>query len=213
MAAVANACALRAAEEGLSFPPCGADDLAAILGPAFADRGEGGFVEVVSSLERDGRAVARDLRWGVYVVFEAPNRYSADCFGQYGMRTDRSGRCAALYRPCHLIGLELGISIYSAVLRGEPTGAPSAFRADAIAVAKRDLAVDERLDGEGGYTVWGKLMPACRSIESSALPIGLAKDVRLTRPVPAGEVVRMTDVELPESTAAALRQETCGMAL
>jgi predicted homoserine dehydrogenase-like protein len=213
MAAVANACALGAPEEGLSFPPCGADDLAAILGPAFARRGEGGFVEVVSSLERDGTTVARDLRWGVYVVFEAPNRYSADCFGQYGMRTDRSGRYAALYRPCHLIGLELGISIYSAVLRGEPTGAPSAFRADAVAVAKRDLAVGERLDGEGGYTVWGKLMPARRSIETAALPIGRAKDVRLRRPVPAGEVVRMTDVESPESTAAALRQETCAMAL
>ena len=27
-----------------------------------------GMVEVVSSLERDGRPVFRDLRWGVYVV-------------------------------------------------------------------------------------------------------------------------------------------------
>ena len=35
-----------------------------------------GMVEVVSSLERDGRPVFRDLRWGVYVVLKAPNEYA-----------------------------------------------------------------------------------------------------------------------------------------
>ena len=124
-----------------------------------------GVVEVVSSLERDGRPVFRDLRWGVYVVLEAPNDYAADCFKQYGLKTDASGRYAAMYKPYHLIGLELNISILSAALRREPTGQPHGFRGDVAAVAKRDLRAGEMLDGEGGYTVWGKLMPAAASLE------------------------------------------------
>ncbi|MBA3519232.1 MAG: flagellar biosynthesis protein FlgA [Rhizobiales bacterium] len=215
MAAVANACRLDVPEDGLEFPPCGADELARVLGPRLISRATGGagLVEVVSSLKRDGSPVERDLRWGVYVVLEAPNDYAASCFKQYGLPTDASGRYAAMYKPYHLIGLELGVSVYSAVLRGEPTGAPVAFRGDAVAVAKRDLVAGERLDGEGGFTVWGKLIPACRSIETSALPIGLAKDIRLTRSVTAGEIVRMLDVSPIEAgPAIELRRESCAMA-
>ena len=153
-----------------------------------------GLVEVVSSLERDGRPVFRDLRWGVYVVLEAPNDYAASCFGQYGLKTDASGRYAAMYKPYHLIGLELGISVLSAALRGEPTGQPFEFRGDVAAVAKRDLRSGEILDGEGGYTVWGRLMSARQSIAAGALPIGLAHHLRLVRDVAHGEIVRWSDV-------------------
>jgi predicted homoserine dehydrogenase-like protein len=153
---------------------------------------------VVSSLERDGRPVFRDLRWGVYVVLEAPNDYAADCFKQYGLKTDASGRYAAIYKPYHLIGLELNISILSAALRKEPTGQPQGFRGDVAAVAKRNLRAGEMLDGEGGYTVWGKLMPAQTSLQVGALPIGLAHRVKLVRDVAHGAVVRWTDVEIDD---------------
>jgi len=155
-----------------------------------------GVVEVVSSLERDGRPVFRDLRWGVYVVLEAPNDYAADCFRQYGLKTDSSGRYAAMYKPYHLIGLELNISILSAALRGEPTGQASGFRGDVAAVAKRDLRAGEMLDGEGGYTVWGKLMPAAASLAVGALPIGLAHRMKLKHDIAHGAVVRWSDVEI-----------------
>ena len=56
------------------------------------------------------------------------------------MLPDRSGRYAALYRPIHMIGLELGVSVASVALRGEPTGAPTGFRSDVAATAKRALA-------------------------------------------------------------------------
>jgi predicted homoserine dehydrogenase-like protein len=128
------------------------------------------------------------------------------------MRTDESGRYGAMYRPYHLIGMELGISIYSAALRGEPTGSPRAFRGDVVAVAKRDLMPGARLDGEGGFTVWGKLVPAQRSIDMAALPIGFAKDVLVARPVAAGQVIREDDVTLePSEQALAMRQETLAM--
>ena len=197
MAAIANAAGLDAPSNGLAFPPCSADNLAQVLRPQSVG-GQlefSGQVEVVSSLQRDGKPVDRDLRWGVYCVFEAPNDYSAACFRQYGMNTDDSGRYSAMFKPFHLIGLELNISILSAALRGQPTGAPLDFKADVVAVAKRDLKVDEVLDGEGGFTVWGRIMPADASVSVQALPIGLASEVRLTRPVEKGQVVTLNDID------------------
>ncbi len=197
MAAVANATGLTPPPNGLAFPPCGTHELAERLRPgnagALHHRGQ---VEVVSSLQRDGSPVANDLRWGVFVVFEAPGDYTARCFGEYGVPTDASGRVSALYRPFHLIGLELNVSVLSAALRGEATGAPTGFRGDVVATAKRDLRAGEVLDGEGGACVWGKLMPAAASLAMGGLPIGLASRVPLVRDVPAGSPVTWADVHM-----------------
>jgi predicted homoserine dehydrogenase-like protein len=209
MAAIANATELDVPVSGLAFPPCGVDDLPHVMRPQ-SQGGvleKSGVVEVVSSLERDGRPVFRDLRWGVYVILEAPNDYAADCFRQYGLKTDASGRYAAMYKPYHLIGLELNISVLSVALRREPTGQPHEFRGDVIAVAKRHLAAGETLDGEGGYTVWGRLMPAADSLTAGALPIGLAHRVRLINDVARGVVVLWSDVAIdPTDYAVAARR-------
>ena len=201
MAAIANATGLIPAPDGLAFPPCGTDDLTHVLRPQ--DVGgqlhHAGQVEVISSVERDGRPVYRDLRWGVYVVLEAPNDYAADCFHQYGLLTDDTGRYAAMHKPYHLIGLELNISVLSAALRGEATGCMTGFRGDVVAIAKRDLTAGDMLDGEGGFTVWGKLMPASDSLRLGGLPIGLAHGVKLIREVPIGQPIRWCDVELPDT--------------
>jgi predicted homoserine dehydrogenase-like protein len=209
MAAIANACGLDVPRAGLAFPPCGVDDLPHVLRPR-ASGGQlekAGIAEVVSCLERDGRPVFRDLRWGVYVVFEAPTDYAAACFAQYGLKTDASGRYAAMYKPYHLIGLELSISVLSAALRGEPTGQSREFRADVVAVAKRDLRQGEMLDGEGGYTVWGRAMPAADSLRAGALPIGLAHRVALRRGVTKGSVLTWDDVAAMDGPAVQVRRE------
>jgi len=210
MAAVANATGLVPQPDGLAFPPCGVDELAAVCRP----RGDGGrlqrpgTVEVVSSLETDGRPVARDLRWGVYVTVDGGSEYVRRCFREYGVVTDPSGRYAALYRPYHFIGLELGISVASAGLLGEPTGCAGDFVGDAVAVAKRDLRAGETLDGEGGYCVYGRLLPAQLSIAQDLLPIGLSNRVRLRRDVRIGETLRLSDVNIDETTnAVMLRKE------
>ncbi len=204
MAAVANACGLDVPHDGLGFPPCGADDLANVLRPKGlgGELAADGMVEVVSSLQRDGRPVSRDLRWGVYVVLKAQNEYAASCFKQYGLPTDATGRYAAMYKPFHLIGLELSISVLNVALRGEPTGSCKAWRGDAVAVAKRALKTGEALDGEGGYTVYAKLIPAARSLALGALPIGLASRVKLLHDIPAGDFVKVSDVALDDSAQA-----------
>ena len=203
MAAVANATGLTPPPDGLAFPPCGTHELAEMLRAGNAGvLHHAGQVEVVSSLRRDGRDVANDLRWGVYVVFEAPTDYAARCFKEYGVVTDASGRFSALYRPFHLIGLELNVSVLSAALRGEATGAPTGFRGDVVATAKRDLRAGEMLDGEGGACVWGKLLPAASSLRIGGLPIGLANRVRLLRDVPVGQKLTWDDVAVDADDAA-----------
>jgi predicted homoserine dehydrogenase-like protein len=211
MVAVANGTGLDCPDDGLAFPPAGVHDLARVFRPA-ADGGRlahAGLVEIASSREPDGREVFNNLRWGVFVTFKAPNAYARDCFAQYGLLTDPSGWYASLWRPFHLIGLEAGVSVLSAVLRGEPTGTAKAFRGDAVAVAKRDLQAGEVLDGEGGHLVRADAVPAARSLAAGGLPIGLAHDVRLTRPVAKDAMVRFADVALErdQDDVVALRRE------
>ena len=210
MAAVSNACGLTPAEDGLAFPPCGVDDLARLLKPR-ADGGlltHRGQVEVISCLERDGRPVFRDLRWGVYVTFAAGSDYVRRCFKEYGLVTDASGEYSSMYKPFHLIGLELGVSVASIGLRREPTGAATAWRGDVVATAKRALREGELLDGEGGFTVFGKLMPAAASVAGGYLPLGLAHRVQLRSSVAAGQPLRWSDVDVDaRSQAVMFRRE------
>ena len=210
MAAIANACDLDVPTNGLLFPPCGMDDLANVLKPIKA----GGFlekngqVEVVSSLERDGRPVFKDLRWGVFAVLEAPNDYAASCFKQYGMNTDDTGKFSAMYKPFHLIGMELNISVFSAALLNQATGQTKKFTGDVVSTTKTILKKGEILDGEGGATVWGKLVPSKLSLSMEALPIGLAHGIRLKNEIRENEIITWNDVDyLPSDPAILYRRK------
>src|SRR5438270_13433086 len=184
-----NATGLVPQRDGLGFPPASRFELADVCKPKAAGGTleQSGVTEVVSSVYRDGRDVAHHLALGTYVVFEGESDYARRCFKEYAMLPDKSGRYAALYRPIHMIGLELGVSVASAALRKEPTGVPTGFRSDVIATAKRALKAGEVLDGEGGFSVWGKQVPAARSLEEEFLPLGLAHDVKLKRDVDEGQ--------------------------
>jgi len=210
MTAVCNATGLTPAPEGLLFPPGSIDEIPSLMQP----REQGGVlhhkgqVEVISSLRRDGSEIPYDIRFGVWVVFEGESEYIRRCFMEYGVKTDPSGRYACMYKRWHLIGLEVGISVASVGLRGEPTGCATGWRADAVAVAKKNLTPAEVLDGEGGYTVVGKLMPAADSLAQGCLPLGLAQGWKLLRPVSAGQPVRWSDVAFDaNSTAVRVRRE------
>jgi predicted homoserine dehydrogenase-like protein len=197
MTAVCNATGLVPQSDGLQFPPASRFALADVCKPR-ADGGtleRAGVTEVVSSVDRDGRDVPHHIALGTYVVIEGDSDYARRCFREYHLLPDASGRYAALYRPIHMIGLELGVSVASVALRGEPTGAPNAFRSDVVAIAKRPLNPGEILDGEGGFCIWGRQLPAERSLGDGLLPLGLAQGVRLKRAVGAGECLRWSDVE------------------
>ena len=152
------------------------------------------MTEVVSSIDREGQDVPHNLAMGTYVVVESDSAYARQCFVEYNLLPDKSGKYAALYRPTHMIGLELGISVASAALRKEPTGAPICFNSDVVATAKRALKKGEMLDGEGGFCVWGKQTPADVSLREGYLPLGLAHDVKLKRDIAEGQPLRWSDV-------------------
>ncbi len=209
-AAVANATGLGVPSNGLSYPPASIADIPYVTRP-ISEGGvleRKGMVEVVSCLEPDGRSIPYDIRMGVWVTVEGETSYIRNCFEEYNAHTDPSGRYFTLYKRWHLIGLEVGMSVASVALRGEATGTPSQWIADVVATSKRALAQGEILDGEGGYTVWGKLMPVERSLQIGAVPLGLAHDVRLKRPVPPDTVITWDDVEIDTGTRAyALRKQ------
>jgi predicted homoserine dehydrogenase-like protein len=204
MTAVCNATGLVPQSEGLGFPPATRFELADVCKPKAAGGTleRAGVTEVTSSVYRDGRDVPHHLALGTYVVFEGESDYARRCFKEYAMLPDKSGRYAALYRPIHMIGLELGVSVASVALRKEPTGAPTGFRSDVAATAKRTLKQGEVLDGEGGFCVWGKQVPAARSLAEGLLPLGLAHEVRLKRGVAEGECLRWSDVDYDENALA-----------
>ena len=201
MTAVANATGLVPQSGGLAFPPASRFELADVCKPRSAGGSleNEGVTEVVSSVTRDGRDVPHHLALGTYVVIEGESDYTRRCFSEYAMLPDESGRYAALYRPIHMIGLELGISVASAALRREPTGAPTGFRSDVVATAKRALKAGETLDGEGGFCVWGRQMPAAVSLARGLLPLGLAHEVRLLRDAAEGECLAWSDVAHDEN--------------
>ena len=200
--AVANATGLGVPSNGLLYPPASVEDIPYVTRP-ISEGGvleRKGMVEVISSLEPDGRKIPYDIRMGVWVTVEAETDYIKNCFEEYNAHTDPSGRYFTLYKRWHLIGLEVGLSVASVALRGEPTGVATGWRADVVATAKRDLKPGELLDGEGGYTVWGKLMPADTSVKLGGVPLGLANDVKVVRPVAKGQIVTWADVAMDTTT-------------
>ena len=200
MTSVCNATGLVPQSEGLGFPPATRFELADVCKPKAAGGTleKAGVTEVTSSVYRDGRDVPHHLALGTYVVFEGESDYARRCFKEYAMLPDKSGRYAALYRPIHMIGLELGVSVASAALRREPTGSPTGFRSDVAATAKRALKQGEVLDGEGGFCVWGKQVPAERSLAEGLLPLGLAHGISLKRDLAEGECLKWSDVVYDE---------------
>ncbi len=198
MCAVSNAADLKCPKDGLTFPPVGVYDIAKKLIP----KDEGGLidhsgqVEVISSIDLDKNEIENDLRWGVYIVIKAQNEYVKNCFKDYGMVTDSSGNYSAIWRPYHYIGLELAQSIYSISLDLKPTGFTKNYNSDVGAVAKKDLKVGEKLDGEGGFCARGKLISSQKSKEDGILPLGLTDNAIVKRNIKRDELIKLSDVNL-----------------
>ena len=202
--AVSNATGLAVPSNGLQYPPASVEDIPYVTRPV----GEGGvlekkgMVEVISSLEKDGRRIPYDIRMGVWVTVEGETDYIRHCFEEYNAHTDPTGRYFTLYKRWHQIGLEVGQSVASVALRLEATGVAPGWHADVVATAKRDLKPGDVLDGEGGYTVWGKLQPVSTSVATGGLPLGLAHDVQVLRPVAKGQCLTWADVAMDTTTRA-----------
>ena len=212
MAAVANATGLTPAPHGLAFPPCGVDDLPRVLRP----RDEGGMlhhagqVEVISSLERDGRPVFRDLRWGVYVRFarSATARLRAALLPRVRLLDGPHRPLLGDVQAVSLIGLELGISVASAGLRGEATGAPTGL-------ARRRRRDREARSRGRRNARWRRRLHRLRQAHAGRRFAGLRRTAAGTRArreavkhaVAKGVTVKWSDVAAIDNEAANFRRE------
>ena len=198
MCAVSNAADLKCPENGLTFPPIGVYDIAKKLIP----KKDGGLidfegqVEVISSIDINKKDIANDLRWGVYVVIKGQNQYVKNCFKDYGMVTDETGSFSAIWRPYHYIGLELAQSIYSIALDKKATGFTKKYNAEVASIAKKDLKIGDKLDGEGGFCARGKLITSVKSKKEKLLPLGLTDNAIVKKDILKDEVIKLDDVEL-----------------
>ena len=170
------------------------------------------MVEVVSCIDAQGEHITNDIRKGVWVCIEADTDYIKNCFEEYKVVTDSTGRYMSLYKKWHLIGLELGVSVASVGLRKEATGVASCFLADVATFAKKDMPSGSILDGEGGFTVYGGLRPAAYSLAENLLPLGLANQLKLKASISKDQPIKIDDVELETgSEAYKMRQKTIGL--
>ncbi len=108
-----------------------------------------------------------------------------------------------LYRPYHLTSLETPLTVARAAIYNEPTIVPLDGEpvAETITVAKRDLKAGERLDGIGGFTVYGSIETYKKAKEERLLPIGLVnKNTIVKRDIKKGEYLTYDMVELDTNT-------------
>ena len=198
MWAVSNGANLKCPSNGLTFPPVGVYDIAKRMIPK-KDGGlieSEGQVEVISSIDLEKKNIQNDLRWGIYIVLKAKNEYVKNCFKDYGMVTDSSGNYSAIWRPYHYIGLELAQSIYSIALDSRATGFTKNYNAEVASIAKKNLKKGEKLDGEGGFCVRGRLINSKKSKNEKILPLGLTDAAILKKDISKDEVIKLEDVEL-----------------
>jgi predicted homoserine dehydrogenase-like protein len=202
-AAVVNASGLAVSDSGLTFAPVSVESLASTMCPKSAGGvlEREGMVDIVTSVNADGSTVPNHLRWGVYVTFTSDAEYSRACWPEYGVATDPSGTYAALWRPYHFIGLEIGPSIASIALNGEATGAPSyGPLAEVVCATRTAMKAGDLIDGEGGYAVYGTVVSGERARRERLVPMGLAYGLRLNRDVEADHPIGEADVSWDESS-------------
>lgn len=100
--------------------------------------------------------------------------------------------------PYHLCHLEVPNSIARAALFNDATLAPiGAPMVGVIATAKKDSPAGTKLDGIGGFTLYGQCENASVIHIQRLLPIGLAKDCILVRDVFQDQVLTYEDVIFP----------------
>ncbi|BDA83004.1 NAD-binding homoserine dehydrogenase [Aureimonas sp. SA4125] len=142
---------------------------------------------------------------GVFVVVRCRDGASWDMLRDKGHILSRNGRTAMLYIPRHLLGLEAATSILEVALRGTSSGAERPLpRLDLVAVAEADLAAGTMLSALGHHhtiaDVGAALHPAGPLSADRAAPYYLVADKRLARPVAMGQVIRLGDIAMPESS-------------
>jgi len=196
MASLANTTGLGVSTRGMHGPASTVDQ----LHRTFALQSDGGVIERPGVVDYCTGPVAP----GVFVVFRTDNEYVNEELTYLKLG---DGPYYSLYRPYHLASVEAPLTVYEMVLNRRPSMVAEHWTAEVGAVAKRDLAPGEVIDGIGGSMVAGLIDDAADFRRDGLVPLGVLAGARLARAVKVGTLLTTDDVELDQtSTIVALRQ-------
>ena len=103
------------------------------------------------------------------------------------------------YTPFHLPQLEIPITVSRGVLCADaavtPKGKP---QCEAVAIAKCNLNPGDKLDGIGGFKSYALIDNFEVSLRDNLLPMGVAENCIIKKPVAMDTALTYDDVELPE---------------
>jgi len=211
MAALANSAGLAVDRRGMHFPAIDLRDLPDVL----CHRRYGGIlesegvVEAISAMRADETWVERHLRGGMFAVVEAPDNQAAESLSTYGdiigMVIGSQSRHILIYRPQHFVGHEVPIGVARMLLFQDVVAAPVGHTCEVIAAAKRRLVPGTKLDGEGGYCVYGMVENADVARRESLVPIGLTGGAEVIREIPEHGLITFDNVQVRDSFALQLR--------
>lgn len=138
-----------------------------------------------------------DFGSGVFVIASGADPQLAAPYLEYLKMG--SGPWYLFFRPWHLVHFETPLSIAEAVLDGVPTIAPQGRPScQVVAMAKRDLALDQTLGDIGDWDHYGLIDTMQRS--EGLLPVGLAQGARSTKPIAIDTPIELDAVDLDETS-------------
>jgi len=213
MTALSNATGLPPDVRGLHFPSADLRTLPDVLCSREKGGilGQEGVVEAISAIHPDEQFIERHLRGGLYAVIDAPADYYRNSLASYGdiigVFIGKRSRYALLYRPHHLIGHEMPVTVARMMLYGHDCGAPVTKTSEVIAQAKRPLKAGEILDGEGGFTVYGLIERASIARQEKLVPMGLTHGAKVLRDIAEDEGITFDNVKVADSFAYKLWRE------
>lgn len=192
MAALANGADLKVPVRGMSGPPCTVESLAETFRPA----ADGGVLPRSGVVDYCTGPVAP----GVFVIGRSDHPVVV---AEMAYLSAGKGPYYTFYRPYHLASIEAPLTVAEAVLDRRPSLAPTAWNAEVITVAKRDLVEGEVVDGIGGETVYGVTDSAENARAGGHIPLGLATGATVLRDVPAGTALTGADLAVDQTTTIA----------
>ena len=137
-----------------------------------------------------------DFGAGVFVMARAPEPDAVQTALRFFKLGD--GPEYLVFSPYTLVHFEMPRSIAEVALDGDPLWSPSGPPvADVVAVAKRDLAPGDAVEGIGGDGCYGQIdrVAAARGF----LPVVLAEHAHMVKRVPRDEPISLDAVELDDA--------------
>jgi predicted homoserine dehydrogenase-like protein len=197
MAAVSNATGLVPDVRGMHGPVTHRE----ILDRVFRLEEDGGILNQIGVVDYGVGKVAP----GVFLIVRTDHPRLREAMV---LRDMGPGPYYTLFRPYHLCSIEVPLTCALLVIEGRSNMTPlDRLTSEVIAVAKQRLAPGDTLEGIGGSSYYGLIDRYEVAKAERLLPIGLAKNAKVIRPVEIDQPITLDDVLVSEpSVVLALRR-------